>query len=152
MISARQVYEQVSLEDLDRVAARLLDLARSQKVWLFHGEMGAGKTTLIKALCRRLGVEDAMSSPSFSIINEYRTAGGEAVYHFDFYRIKDEAEAYDIGTEEYLDSANYCFIEWPEKIPSLIPSAHTAVHISTPQPTYRTIAITLNDREEENRI
>lgn len=99
------------------------------KVVLFNGLMGAGKTTFIKALCKQLGVEDAISSPTFSLVNEYETAEGKRIYHFDLYRIIVETEALDMGIEEYLYSGNWCFIEWPEKIPNLLPEKFTTVNI-----------------------
>lgn len=115
-----------SLQELPAVSRQLLEKAGSKKVFLFHAPMGAGKTTLIKALCDALGVSDHVSSPTFSIVNEYR---GEksTVYHFDFYRIKNEQEALDLGYEEYFYSGHYCFVEWPEKIPSLLPA--DALHL-----------------------
>src|SRR6218665_2028081 len=97
-------------------AARELLGATNLKVWQVDGEMGAGKTTLIKAIGEAMGVKEVMSSPTFSIVNEYTAANGQPIYHFDFYRLKKEAEAMDIGVEEYLDSGNYCFLEWSEKI------------------------------------
>jgi len=100
---------------------------QSPKILLFYGEMGAGKTTFIKAFCAALGVEDTVSSPTFSIVNEYHYPQG-IIYHFDFYRLKNQTEALDLGLEEYLDSGNYCLIEWPEKIPDLLPENY--VHIS----------------------
>ena len=101
----------------------------SARVWAFSGDMGAGKTTIIKELCKQIGVTDLVSSPTFTIINEYRTAYDESVYHFDFYRIKSESEAYDLGYEQYLYSGKYCFIEWPEKIESLVPPGAVKVTI-----------------------
>ncbi len=109
-----------SLDGIDD-AARTLLARFDQPVVLFNGQMGAGKTTLIKALCRAMGITDATSSPTFSLINEYRTPGGEPVYHFDVYRLKQESEALDMGIEEYLHSGHRCFIEWAEKIPNLLP-------------------------------
>lgn len=109
-----------TLHELDDVAKKLLATAGDRRVWLFHGEMGAGKTTLIKSLCSELGVTSSMTSPTFSIVNEYDGNKG-TIYHFDFYRLKNENEAYDIGVDEYLESGNFCFIEWPERIPSLLP-------------------------------
>ena len=99
-------------------------------MFAFHGEMGAGKTTFIKTICAALGVEDATSSPTFALVNEYRSGKGEPVYHFDFYRIRSEAEALDMGFEEYVFSGYYCFIEWPEKIPNLLPPGTVQVRIS----------------------
>jgi len=146
-----KTFEHVNLEGLHLLAKELLQFDPDKKVWLFYGEMGAGKTTLIKAICAALDVEELVNSPTFSIINEYRSAAGK-VFHFDFYRIKNEAEAYEIGTEEYFFSGDYCFIEWPEKIPSLIPSAHVKISIQTEDNEHRTIAISIHDGEEENRV
>src|SRR3954463_14989598 len=112
------VFHEASLNDLPEVARAFIKDAKNAKIWLFKGEMGAGKTTFIKVLGQAFGVVDAMSSPTFSIVNEYLTKDEKKIYHFDFYRIRNEAEAYDIGTEEYFYSGNQCFIEWPEKIPS----------------------------------
>ncbi len=106
--------------ELFQVAKELIDFADSQKVFCLFGEMGAGKTTFVKAICKALGVVDLVSSPTFSIVNEYATDKGEAVFHFDFYRIRNLEEAYDIGYENYFFSGDYCFIEWPEKIESLL--------------------------------
>ena len=119
-----------SLIDLPRVATELLDRANGQRLWLFYGNLGAGKTTLIKELCKRLGVhEKSMSSPTYSIINEYHTASG-TVFHFDFYRMKSELEIIDLGIEEYFDPENYCFIEWPERLGALMPSHYFKILIT----------------------
>lgn len=99
------------------------------KVVLFNGLMGAGKTTFIKSLCKHLGVEDVTSSPTFSLVNEYKTIEGSSIYHFDLYRINSELEALDMGIDDYLYSGNWCFIEWPEKIPNLLPDNVTTVTI-----------------------
>lgn len=127
------------LDELDAVAHRLLAEGRTQSVWLFEGEMGAGKTTLIKALCRALGVVSMVQSPTFSIVNEYTTHEGHSVYHFDCYRLRNEAEALDIGLEEYMDSGDYCFVEWPERIASLWPATYVQVQISADVDERRTV-------------
>ena len=142
---------QVDLDGLDALAKTLIAFGGDIRVWLIFGEMGSGKTTLIKALCAALGVTHTVSSPSFSIVNEY-PLGDEKVYHFDFYRIRSEQEACDIGTEEYLYSGAYCFVEWPEKIPSLIPARHVAVSITAGDDDERTIAISIHDGEAETRF
>jgi len=117
-----------SIEQLPAIAQQILD-KNPNKVILFNGEMGVGKTTLIKQLCKTLGVTEATSSPTFSLVNEYLTQNNQTVYHFDFYRLKKETEALDMGVEDYLYSGNWCFIEWSEKIESLIPELHTTITI-----------------------
>ena len=104
------------LDDLGAVAARVISFAGEEKVWLFIGEMGVGKTTLIQRTCKALGVKDAVQSPTFSIVNEYLCDQGDVVYHFDFYRVAHIEEALDIGVEEYFSSGNICMIEWPERV------------------------------------
>lgn len=118
-----------NLGELPRAAREVLQAAGSARVFTFKGEMGAGKTTLIKAICAELGVKDGMSSPTFALVNEYRDKDNKPIYHFDFYRIKNESEAYDMGYEDYLYSGNYCFIEWPEKISGLVPEDSVQVNI-----------------------
>lgn len=113
--------------DIVEIAEQLLKNSAS-KVFLFYGDMGVGKTTLIKELVKQLGVMEISSSPSFSIVNEYDTPQG-AIYHFDFYRIKDITEAFDIGFEDYLYTGNYIFIEWPEKIDQLLPENANRIDI-----------------------
>ncbi len=149
---AGRVFHEAGLADLGVVARAFLEKASGYRIWLLHGEMGSGKTTFIKTLCTELGVTDAMSSPTFSIVNEYLLPNRARVFHFDFYRIKDEAEAYDIGAEEYFYSGNYCFVEWPEKIPSLIPEKRAEVLITTDNRTQRTLSLSVHDGKEENRI
>lgn len=117
------------ISDLPQAARQILNFAANQKVFLFFGEMGAGKTTTIKALCAELGVSKSVSSPTFALINEYEYPGG-LIYHFDCYRLKNPVEALDFGIEEYLSSGDYCFIEWPEKIAGLWPDSYVAVSIS----------------------
>lgn len=146
------VFHEAGPDDLSAVAKAFIKVAGHLKIWMLYGEMGSGKTTFIKALCRQLGVSDVMSSPTFSIVNEYLTSHNTKIFHFDFYRIKNESEAYDIGTEEYFYSGNYCFVEWPEKIPSLIPAERVEVSILSENQTYRTLAISVHDGQEKNRI
>ena len=117
-----------SLEQINQVAKEVLK-QNPQKVILFNGDMGVGKTTFIKALSKALGVKDATSSPTFSLVNEYEAENGKLVYHSDVYRLKNQAEAYDMGIDEYLYSGEWCFIEWAEKIPSLIPQQHSVIDI-----------------------
>lgn len=118
-----------SHEDLDPAADSLLKAHPQAKMFAMYGRMGAGKTTFIKAICRRLGVTDIVNSPTFSIVNEYRTTHGESIYHFDFYRLKHTAELLDIGYEDYFFSDSYCLLEWPEKIEELLPAGCIRVNI-----------------------
>ena len=118
-----------SLQDLPNIASEIISSAKN-KTLLFYGQMGVGKTTLIKELCKSLGVLDNISSPTFSLVNEYQTANNDKAYHFDFYRIEDEEEAFDIGIEDYFDSKNWCFIEWPENIENLLPLDAVEIHLS----------------------
>ena len=118
-----------SISELNTVAKKILATVKNKSL-LFYGEMGVGKTTLIKELCKELGIEDVASSPTFSLVNEYHTSKNEIVYHFDFYRIEDENEAYDIGIEDYFYSGAWCLIEWPQNIENLLPLESTEIHIS----------------------
>jgi len=119
------------LEDLDHAAEQFLKETEGRNLIALYGPMGAGKTTFTAALCRQLGVkEDAVGSPTFAILNEYRRGDGEMMYHFDFYRITKPAEALDIGLYDYLDSGRLCIMEWPENIEGLLPEDTLAVHIS----------------------
>lgn len=128
------------IAELDQAAQQLLDNCAKDRVFLFYGQMGAGKTTLINALCKALAVQDSTSSPTFSIVNEYASPAGP-IYHFDFYRLKEEEEALDLGYEEYFYSGHYCFVEWPEKIPNLLPLEAIAIHIEVVSPTTRKIIV-----------
>jgi len=116
-------------DELERVSQCLIEAAEDFKVIVFRGDLGAGKTTLIKNMCKLLGVKEEVSSPTFSIVNEYKSADNEGVFHFDFYRLNDEEEAYDLGAEEYFYSGKLCLIEWPSKIESLLPEKRIEVHI-----------------------
>jgi tRNA threonylcarbamoyladenosine biosynthesis protein TsaE len=118
-----------SLPEIKNVAKELLKAGTGTSVWALHGEMGSGKTTLIKAVVSELGVHETTASPSFSIMNEYHGQLSQLIYHFDFYRIKNESEAFDIGVDEYFDSGDLCLVEWPEKIPSLLPLNHFEIHL-----------------------
>ena len=120
-----------SLSELPTAAVQLLEAIGDRNVLAFYGEMGAGKTTFIKAFCVALGVKETISSPTFSIVNEYLSATGRKIYHFDFYRIKDINEAFDMGYEEYLYSDALCLIEWPEKIEALLPENVFPVSITS---------------------
>jgi tRNA threonylcarbamoyladenosine biosynthesis protein TsaE len=124
------------LNELNSAAKALLSFSGEEKIFIFEGEMGAGKTTFIKALCEELGVTANVSSPTFSIVNEYE-AGDQTIYHFDFYRIKNLQEAYDIGYEEYFYSGNICLIEWPERVAELLPESYINVEITTLSPDQR---------------
>lgn len=118
-----------NLAGLQPAATALLEYAGEERIFIFEGEMGAGKTTFIKALAAAMGVKEVVSSPTFSIVNEY-DADGKVIYHFDFYRIKNLQEAYDIGYEEYFYSGDYCFIEWPERVSELLPEHYLKVEIT----------------------
>lgn len=126
--------------DLSQAAQTLLNSFPKDRIFLLYGSMGAGKTTFVKYLCQQLNVQDSTSSPTFSIVNEYESPVGP-IYHFDFYRIKDEQEAFDFGYEEYFYSGAYCFVEWPEKIPNLLPEEAKEIHISIIDATTRKISI-----------
>lgn len=130
-----------SLSEIDEVANELLPQINSNIV-LLNGEMGAGKTTMIKALCKALKCPDVVSSPTFSLINEYRTVDHKPLYHFDCYRIENEEEAYDFGAEEYLYSGHLCMIEWSENIQSLLPENCSLVTLEKVDSTTRKITLT----------
>jgi tRNA threonylcarbamoyladenosine biosynthesis protein TsaE len=110
----------ITLGSLTEVAAKLQEAAGTRTLWAFYGEMGAGKTTLIKALCKYLGVQEDVSSPTFSLVNEYQTTAAQKIYHFDFYRIRTLEEVYDIGYEDYFDKGDLCLMEWPDKVAELL--------------------------------
>jgi tRNA threonylcarbamoyladenosine biosynthesis protein TsaE len=126
---------------ISAAARQLLKFSGDKKIFAFYGSMGAGKTTIIKAVCETLGVIDIVSSPTFTLVNEYRTSGGESLYHIDFYRIMKQEEVYDFGVEEYLTGDSYCFMEWPELIEELLPPETVIVRISVDNQEQRTLSI-----------
>ena len=127
------------LASLDGAARALINAFPDKRIFAFYGDMGAGKTTLIKALCRVLHVTDVTSSPSFGLIYEYQTRSDDSVFHFDLYRIDKLEEVFDIGYEEYIYSGNYCFIEWPDKIASLLPPGTVSVSLLVGENDERTM-------------
>lgn len=136
-----KVIETSSPRDLAAAAREILDEIGNDTIILFRGEMGAGKTTLISAICEQLGSEDTVTSPTFAIINQYLDSEGGSIYHFDFYRIDDIREAYDFGYEEYFYSGSLCLVEWPEKIEELLPSQARTVTIEITGPESRKITV-----------
>ena len=115
---------------LQESAKKFLSLTSGRKIFAFFGSMGAGKTTIIKAICEALGAKDIVTSPTFTIVNEYMTYSGESIYHIDFYRIKKTEEVFDFGIEEYLGSGSYCFMEWPELVEGILPPETVNVRIT----------------------
>jgi len=134
-------FASVTVDVLDEVAKDIVRNLSGSKIILFYGEMGAGKTTLIKEICRQLGVTDTISSPTFSVVNEYHTTNNKIIYHFDLYRIKNIEECFDLGMEEYLYSNNYCFIEWPEIALPLLPEKYYSLYIKTEKDNTRSITL-----------
>ena len=130
-----------SLSELDWVAEAVIDSLDGRTVVDFCGEMGAGKTTLIRAIMEELGSSDTVTSPTFAIVNQYRTGKGDTVYHFDFYRINSMSEAFDLGYEEYFYSGDLCLVEWPEKIEPLIPDDAMIVRIEVTGETSRRFTV-----------
>jgi tRNA threonylcarbamoyladenosine biosynthesis protein TsaE len=132
-----------NLTDLDEISREILANCSSRKV-AFYGKMGAGKTTLIKLLCKHLLVIDVVKSPTFSIVNEYISESNQTVYHFDFYRLNSKQEAIDIGLDTYFNDSSYCFVEWPSVIGDLLPSDFNSIHIEVEEEK-RIIKLSLND-------
>lgn len=130
-----------SEEELSKVARLLLDALGDRTVVALRGEMGAGKTTLVRAIAEELVVEDQVTSPTFALVNQYEGNDGQRLFHFDFYRIDDEREAFDLGYEEYFYSGDLCLVEWPEKIEGLLPEELVELHITVDGPTTRTFEI-----------
>lgn len=136
-----QTFQLKSLTELPVVADKFLRFTKGKKVFAFFGPMGVGKTTFIKALCNELGVIEIVTSPTFALVNEYQTAKGLIIYHFDFYRINKIEEVYDFGYEDYFYSNNYCFIEWPDKIAEILPENVVFVQMVENEDGTRTINI-----------
>jgi len=128
-----------SLSALPQVAKELIGTFPAERVFAFYGKMGAGKTTFIQSICRELGSTDNITSPTFALINEYNTANMESIFHFDFYRIKNIEEAFDLGYEDYIYSGSYCLIEWPEMIEQLLPEKMVEVRIEVSEDGTRQI-------------
>jgi tRNA threonylcarbamoyladenosine biosynthesis protein TsaE len=126
---------------LHTAAKQLLEHSADKKIFAFYGSMGAGKTTIIKAICEYLGAIDIVSSPTFTLVNEYKTNSGESIFHIDFYRIKKQEEVYDFGIEEYLTGESYCFMEWPELIEEILPDETVKVRISVDENEQRLLLI-----------
>lgn len=130
-----------SLFEIKNIARQLWNDHSNKKVWAFHAAMGSGKTTLIHALCDVLEVNSTVSSPTFAIINQYKSPLAKSIYHMDWYRIKDETEAIQAGCEDCIESGHYCFIEWPEKCPQLLPENTLHIYIETLSDVMRIIKI-----------
>ncbi|CAI8396204.1 MAG: tRNA threonylcarbamoyladenosine biosynthesis protein TsaE [Polaribacter sejongensis] len=129
-----------SLDDLSTIATTIISSVEN-KTLLFYGQMGVGKTTLIKEICNQIGVLDPISSPTFSLVNEYQTSKKKKVFHFDFYRIEAEEEAFDLGIEEYFDTGDWCLIEWPENIENLLPLGAVQIHLTILEDEQRNIQL-----------
>jgi tRNA threonylcarbamoyladenosine biosynthesis protein TsaE len=135
---------EISIKDkkhLPEAAEKFLKNFGEKRIFAFYGSMGAGKTTIIKAICKVLGATDIVSSPTFTLVNEYKTASGETIYHIDFYRIKKQEEVFDFGIEEYLTGDSYCFMEWPEMIQDILPPETINIRISVGENEERTLLI-----------
>jgi tRNA threonylcarbamoyladenosine biosynthesis protein TsaE len=126
---------------LSSAAKQLLKYCGDNKIFAFYGSMGAGKTTIIKAICKVLGATDIVSSPTFTLVNEYRTLKGGTLYHIDFYRIKKQEEVFDFGLEEYLSGDSFCFMEWPELVEEILPPETVKVRITVEDNEQRTLLI-----------
>jgi len=136
-----KIIQYESLHQIDVVAREIISYCAADRIWIFKGEMGAGKTTLIKAISRCFGIGDLVSSPTFSIVNEYRNYNNEVFYHFDFYRIDDPKEVLEIGIDEYFYSGNLCWLEWAEKIAEYLPMDFALISIRMNEDGSRTISL-----------
>ena len=131
------------LDDLGRAAEEFIRMAADNRIFAISGSMGAGKTTFIRALCKILGAVDTVTSPTFTLVNEYFTNLGEKIYHFDFYRIEKTEEIYDFGFDEYIESGNYCFMEWPELIEEALPAEVISVRITVEEDMSRSVDVNI---------
>lgn len=126
---------------LHQAARKFITLTKGKRVFAFYGPMGAGKTTIIKSICEALDVLDTVTSPTFTLVNEYKTSRGESLYHIDFYRIRKTEEVFDFGIEEYLSSGSYCFVEWPELVGGILPVETVRVMITVKDDEQRILEI-----------
>jgi tRNA threonylcarbamoyladenosine biosynthesis protein TsaE len=126
---------------LHSAAREFIRLFGKNRIFAFYGGMGSGKTTIIKAICEELGAIDIISSPTFTLVNEYKTEGGETIYHIDFYRIKKQEEVYDFGVEEYLTGDSWCFMEWPELVEEILPPETIKARITVDDTEQRILSI-----------
>ncbi len=126
---------------LHSAVKKLLTYAGDNKIFAFYGSMGAGKTTIIKVICEELGAIDIASSPTFTLVNEYKTSTGESIYHIDFYRIKKQEEVFDFGVEEYLTGDSYCFMEWPELVEEILPPGTLNIRITVDEQEHRILEV-----------
>lgn len=130
-----------NLSEIENVAQQILSFAEDKRIFCFEGNLGAGKTTLIQAICNQLGVEEDMSSPTYSIVNEYKTKNGDVIYHMDLYRLKSLEEVLDTGIEDYFYENNYCFIEWPEVAKQILPDEIVQILIEKISENQRKLSI-----------
>jgi tRNA threonylcarbamoyladenosine biosynthesis protein TsaE len=128
-------------KNLHQASRELLKQTGENRLLAFYGAMGSGKTTIIKAICEVLGAVDIATSPTFTLVNEYKTTTGESLYHFDFYRIRKTEEVFDFGIEEYLDSGSYCFMEWPELVEDILPAETVKIRITVTDDEHRILHI-----------
>lgn len=141
MSTVNKILKHITLDGLPNAAQQIMEFADGVNIWLFEGNLGAGKTTLIKELCVQLGFEEPVQSPTFSIVNAYPLNDGSEIYHFDCYRLKNQEEAFDFGIEEYLYSGNKCLIEWPAVLEDLLPFPQLLIKIESQEDQSRTIAL-----------
>lgn len=141
-----------SVEQIAEAAREFVDAMGENTIFAFYGKMGVGKTTFIKAVCEELGVTDVINSPTFAIVNEYLDAHDCPIYHFDFYRIKKEDEVLDIGFEDYVNSGNVCFMEWPELIGSYLPDETVKVYIEEREDGSRIVMMDAEEEEETDVV